>query len=166
MGRGSLKVRFHIYSMQHAILNAYTACDINIHVIFQSFLLQICEICEQHSGFAAFRPIGPWNDPLATFHFTFTFAFTFIFTFIFTLTSRHMEIQKESLFCLPTPLEHFDFHIISYWTSSHMAITTYFFKENPLLPHRLLFPISSKGSFICTFPQTGQHIPQPLMDQL
>ena len=28
-------------------------------------------------------------------------------------------------------------------------------KENPLPPHRLLFPISSKGSFICTIPQTG-----------
>ena len=26
---------------------------------------------------------------------------------------------------------------------------------NPLVPHRLLFPISSKGSFICTIPQTG-----------
>ena len=26
---------------------------------------------------------------------------------------------------------------------------------NPLLPHRLLFPISSKGSFIQTIPQTG-----------
>ena len=28
-------------------------------------------------------------------------------------------------------------------------------KGNPLPPHRLLFPISSKGSFICTIPQTG-----------
>ena len=28
-------------------------------------------------------------------------------------------------------------------------------KANPLLPHRLLSPISSKGSFICTIPQTG-----------
>ena len=27
-------------------------------------------------------------------------------------------------------------------------------KENPLLPHGLLLPISSKGSFICTIPQT------------
>ena len=26
-------------------------------------------------------------------------------------------------------------------------------KGNP--PHRLLFPINSKGSFICTIPQTG-----------
>ena len=30
-------------------------------------------------------------------------------------------------------------------------------KGNPLPPHRLLFPISSKGSFICTIPQTGSH---------
>ena len=28
-------------------------------------------------------------------------------------------------------------------------------KGNPLPPHRLLFTISSKGSFICTIPQTG-----------
>ena len=28
-------------------------------------------------------------------------------------------------------------------------------RGNPLLPHRLLFPIKSKGSFICTIPQTG-----------
>ena len=26
---------------------------------------------------------------------------------------------------------------------------------NPLPPHGLLFPISSKSSFICTIPQTG-----------
>ena len=28
-------------------------------------------------------------------------------------------------------------------------------RGNPLLPHRLLFQIDSKGSFICTIPQTG-----------
>ena len=28
-------------------------------------------------------------------------------------------------------------------------------RGNPLLPHGLLFPISSKGSFICTIQQTG-----------
>ena len=27
-------------------------------------------------------------------------------------------------------------------------------RGNPLPPHGLLFPISSKGSFICTIPQT------------
>ena len=35
-------------------------------------------------------------------------------------------------------------------------------RGNPLLPHGLLFPISSKGSFICTISPTGQHIPRPL----
>ena len=28
-------------------------------------------------------------------------------------------------------------------------------RGNLLLPHGLLFPISSKGSFICSIPQTG-----------
>ena len=28
-------------------------------------------------------------------------------------------------------------------------------KGNPLPPHRLLFPINSKGSFICNISQTG-----------
>ena len=36
---------------------------------------------------------------------------------------------------------------------------------NLLLPHGLLFPINSKGSFICIIPQTGQHIAQPLLHQ-
>ena len=38
-------------------------------------------------------------------------------------------------------------------------------RGNLLPPHGLLFPISSKGSFICTIPQTGQHIPRPLLHQ-
>ena len=39
-------------------------------------------------------------------------------------------------------------------------------RGNPLPPHRLLFPISIKGSFICIILQTGLHIPQPLLHQL
>ena len=31
-------------------------------------------------------------------------------------------------------------------------------RGNPLPPHGLLFPISSKSSFICIIPQTGYHI--------
>ena len=38
-------------------------------------------------------------------------------------------------------------------------------RGNPLPPHGLLFPLSSKCSFICTIPQTGQHIPRPLLHQ-
>ena len=33
-----------------------------------------------------------------------------------------------------------------------MVTLTHFLEGNPLPPHRLLFSISSKGSFICTFP--------------
>ena len=36
-------------------------------------------------------------------------------------------------------------------------------RGNPLLPHRILFPISSKGSFICIISQTGKYIPQRLL---
>ena len=39
-------------------------------------------------------------------------------------------------------------------------------RGNLLPPHGLLFPISSKGSFICIIPQTGWHIPQPLITSL
>ena len=38
-------------------------------------------------------------------------------------------------------------------------------KGNPLPPHRLLLSINSKGSFIYTIPQTGYHIPRPLLHQ-
>ena len=38
-------------------------------------------------------------------------------------------------------------------------------RGNPLPPHELLFPISSKGYFICIIPETGKHIPRPLLHQ-
>ena len=48
-------------------------------------------------------------------------------------------------------------HMVKYHTDSE--------RGNPLPPHGLLFPIYSKGSFICTIPQTGLHIPRPLLHQ-
>ena len=74
--------------------------------------------------------------------------------------------KKESLFYLTTPLKHIDFHIIGYWMSNVCSFWHISFRGNLLSLHRLRIPISKKGSFICTFPQTGQHIQQPLMDQL
>ena len=39
-------------------------------------------------------------------------------------------------------------------------------KKNPLpQPHGPLFPISSKGSFICTIPRTVQNMPRPSLHQ-
>ena len=61
----------------------------------------------------------------------------------------------------------------AHWFSYHWPLDvkqkvtlTCLFRGNLLLPHRLLFPISSERSFIHTFPQTRQRIPQPLTDQL
>ena len=62
------------------------------------------------------------------------------------------------MFYLTTHSTHF---IYGYMASDH----SYSEKGNPLPPHRLLFPINSKGSFICTIPQTGYPIPQPLLHQ-
>ena len=47
----------------------------------------------------------------------------------------------------------------------YMVMVTYFPRGNSLSPYRLLFLISSKGSFRCTFTQTGQPILQSLIDQ-
>ena len=52
---------------------------------------------------------------------------------------------------------------IGYWISNIWSFR-HFFRGNLLLPHRLLFPTSSKGSFIYIFPQTREHIPQPVVD--
>ena len=34
------------------------------------------------------------------------------------ISTNHLQVGKESLFYLTTPLEHIDFCIIAYWTSS------------------------------------------------
>ena len=58
-------------------------------------------------------------------------------------------VRKErEMFYLMTHSTHFNY---GYMASDHSDSE----KGNPLPPHRLLFPINSKGSFICTIPQTG-----------
>ena len=48
-------------------------------------------------------------------------------------------------------------HVVKYHSDSE--------RGNPLPPHGLLLPINSKGYFICIIPQTGWHIPRPLLHQ-
>ena len=49
-------------------------------------------------------------------------------------------------------------HMVKYHTDSE--------RENPVPSlHGLLFPINSNSYFICTIPQTGLHIPRPLLHQ-
>ena len=56
------------------------------------------------------------------------------------------------MFYLTTHSTHF---IYGYMASDMVKDHSDSDKENLLPPHRLLFPINSKGSFICTIPPTG-----------
>ena len=58
------------------------------------------------------------------------------------------------MFYLTTHSTHF---IYGYMASDIIMVKDHSDSEkgNPMPPHRLLFPINSKGSFICTIPQTG-----------
>ena len=57
------------------------------------------------------------------------------------------------------------FYITDIWFRTYVKDHSDSERGNPLPPHWLLFPISIKGSFICTIPQTGLHIPRPLLHQ-
>ena len=63
---------------------------------------------------------------------------------------------RKEMFYLTTHSTHF---IYGYMASDMVKDHSDSEKGNPLLLHRLLFPINSRGSFICTIPQTGNHIP-------
>ena len=84
------------------------------------------------------------------------------FTLDINLILNGKEGRKE-MFYLTTHSTHFYLRLygIRHMVKDHSDSE----EGNPLPPHRLLFPISSKGCFICTIAQTGQHIPQPLLHQ-
>ena len=54
---------------------------------------------------------------------------------------------RKEMFYLTTHSTHF--------INGYMASDTDSERGNPLPPHGLLFPNNSKGSFICTIPQTA-----------
>ena len=74
-----------------------------------------------------------------------------------------MQIRKEGIFLFNDTLNTFYLRLygVRHMVKDHSDSE----RGNLLLPHGLLFPISSKGSFICIIPQTGYHIPQPLLHQ-
>ena len=63
------------------------------------------------------------------------------------------DTLNKEMFFLTTHSTHFIYGYMAsdIWLRDHSDSE----KGNPLPPHRLLFPISSKGSFIFTIPQTG-----------
>ena len=70
-----------------------------------------------------------------------------------TIFLTFIILGRKEMFYLTTHSTHF---IYGYMASDVMVTDqSDSEKGNPLPPHRLLFPINSKGSFICTIPQTG-----------
>ena len=64
------------------------------------------------------------------------------------LQIRRVQEGRKEMFYLTTHSTHF---IYGYMASDYSDSE----RGNPLPSHGLLFTISSKGYFICTFPQTG-----------
>ena len=67
--------------------------------------------------------------------------------------AKAIQEERKEMFYLTTHSTHF---ILRLYDVRHM-VKDHSESElgNPLPPHGLLFPISSKGSFICILPNTG-----------
>ena len=72
---------------------------------------------------------------------------------LFGILCGIMTLRKEGIFLFNNILNTFYLQLICirHMVKDHSDSE----KGNPLLPHRLLFPINSKGSFIFTIPQRG-----------
>ena len=81
----------------------------------------------------------------------------------FLETSNDEREGRKEVFYLTTHSTHFILRLygVGHMVKDHSDSE----RGNPLPPHGLLFPISIKGSFICTIPQTGYDIPRPLVHQ-
>ena len=97
---------------------------------------------------------GLFNNTLNTFHLRLygTKEMVYFTTYSTHFIYGYMEGRKE-MFYLTTHSTHFiyGYMMSDIWLKTILIVR----KGNPLPPHRLLFPINSKGSFICTDPQTG-----------
>ena len=69
-------------------------------------------------------------------------------------TKQEKEERKKEMFYLTTHSTHL---IYGYMVSGIIMVNDHSDSErgNPLPPHGIPFPTSSKGSFICIIPQTG-----------
>ena len=72
-------------------------------------------------------------------------------------------VREKEMFYLTTHSTHFYLRLygVRHMVKDHSDSE----KRNQLPPRRLLFPINSKGSFICIIPHTGLYIPRPLLHQ-
>ena len=91
---------------------------------------------------------------LSTYIHLIVTAFAFLRIFLFTcLPFVYLDIRKEGNVLFNDVLNTFYLRLygVRHVVNDHSDSE----RENPLPPHGLLFSINSKGSFICTIPQTG-----------
>ena len=67
------------------------------------------------------------------------------------LDGKERERERNVLFNNALNTFYLRLYVVRHMVKDH----SYSEKGNPLPPHRLLLSINSKGSFICTIPQTG-----------
>ena len=85
------------------------------------------------------------------------FIKSFVFSGFYLMNLKHFswrkEVRKEGNVLFNDTLNTFYLRLygVKHMVTDHSDSE----RENLLPPHRLLFPISSKCSFICTIPQTG-----------
>ena len=98
------------------------------------------------------------------FHFKIQFtnllkSQTVLFFFLFSLSEAHTDNRrtdmKEENVLFNDTLNTFYFWL--YGVKQVVKLHSDSERENLLLPHGLLLPISSKGSFICTIPQDSTY---------
>ena len=122
-------------SARHVAVNILQSGPISIS--YDDFGLSICILCEDCNSL-----IHEHQSFLAT---------------VCQLTRR------KEMFYLTTHSAHF---IYGYMASDIWLRTTHIVTEETRCYHMgYSFPIDSKGSFICTIPQTRFHIPRPLLHQ-
>ena len=81
------------------------------------------------------------------------YIYAYIRTYAYIHTYVRMYIRKEGNVLFNDALNTFYLRLygVGHMVKDHSDSE----RRSPLPPHGLLFPINSKGSFICTIPQTG-----------
>ena len=98
----------------------------------------------------------PWADLTSkSSHSYYTHTITLIQSRCFSHPFPLKEGRKEGNVSFNDALN--TFYLRLYGVGHMVKDHSYSEKGNTLLPHRLLFAISSKGSFICTIPQRIAH---------
>ena len=128
--------------------------SVSLNKVFPSFrlktLIQHCLLVLHFSSFISFTNYSVWSE------WNNKNSISKHAIKIFTMSKNVLRFGRKEMFYLTTYSTHF---IYSYMVKDHSDSE----KGNLLPSHRLLFLINSKGYIICIIPQTGEHIPQPLL---